>query len=466
MPGCRESKYAGKEVKETTFLFLYTNDEHGHFYQRGGNYKAAALYEMWEEEKKECPGCKVFKLSGGDNYTGYVGSSMFYGHSMAEIMNLIGYQVSAVGNHEFDFGLKAFKRNMILSKIKYISSNIIFSDFRNVFEPAVVFESLDGNVAFVGATTEDLKQVSFAKYIVDAKVVKPDRAVGRRLRELEKFNDILVVVAHDSYESTLNWVSSLEIKPTIVFNAHSHEEIVKNHEGVLFVQAGKNLDTYARVVVVKKGREVRVLKADLIPLKEKADFNLKGSKKIKTLTDKYLKTVEKRAGMKLILAKKDFKAKDFQKLYACSLLKDHPDFDVAMSNPGGFRDTIVKGAVKKSDIISILPFNNRIVLAEVSGSALVYNLDLTEESYCGVKKMEGKWFKEGVEIKKDGVYKVVAHEYIFGGGDYFKFDSEVGDSNITSKDWRTPVEKYLYESSKKGLCIEKAFEQLMIKYDR
>jgi 5'-nucleotidase / UDP-sugar diphosphatase len=454
-----------KEEKEVTFLFLYTNDEHGHFYEKEGFYKAAVLYEMWHEEEENCKGCKIFRLSGGDNYTGFSGSSFFSGNSMAEIMNILGYQISAVGNHEFDFGMQPFMRNRILSKTKYLSSNIIFSDHKKTFDASVTIESLDGDVAFVGATTEDLKQVSFANYILDAKVVKPEGPVGRELKKLKETADVLTVIAHDSYESSLMWASSLDTKPLIVFTAHSHEEIIKNHNGVLFVQSGRNLNNYVRVEVVKKGDRIQITKADIIPLRKNTLLDLEKTKLIKSLTDKFLATIDKKAGMELIKTDTDFENDSFQKLYACSMLDAYPEYDVAMSNPGGFRDSLKKGVVKKSDIISILPFNNRIVLAKVSGRDLIHNLELSENSYCGVKKTDEGWIRKGERIVPDQTYRVVIHEYILGGGDYFKFMEYKSESEITSKDWRVPIEKYLFESSKKGLDIHQALDSLKAKYD-
>ncbi|HDT11944.1 MAG TPA: hypothetical protein ENN58_04320 [bacterium] len=207
-------------------------------------------------------------------------------------------------------------------------------------------------------------------------------------------------------------------------------------------------------------------KADVIPLKKEADFKLEGSKQIKSLTDKYLAIVEKKAGLKLIEAEEDFDFVLFQKLYVCSLLDSCPGCDVAMSNPGGFRDSIRKGSVKKSDIISMLPFNNRIVLTEINGKNLIHNLKLAEESYCGVQKTEEGWFKNGKKIDPGKSYRVVVHEYIFGGGDYFKFVDDKSESEITSRDWRAPIEKYLYKSSKQGKNIMQACQSLLEKYDR
>lgn len=464
--GCTKLQTVMEEPAEHKFVFLYTNDEHGHFYEKDGWYKGAALFEMWEEEKKACPDCTFYRLSGGDNYTGSAISSMFRGKPMAKIMSILGYHVSAVGNHEFDFGMIPFEKNRKESGMSYLSSNIMFTDLTNAFEPSMTFESDYGKFSVVGSTTEELKQISFSAHMKNIQVVKPEGPVGRELIKHKPKMDFQVLISHESVESARNWVKDLPVKPLVVFTGHKHSETIKNYEDVLFVQTSKYLKAYARVEIVKKGDIISVTKADIIPLKKKADFDNEDSKKIRDITDKYRRKMEKQAGGILINSKKDFAFKSFQKLYACTLLAAYPDHQVAMSNPGAFRDEIREGSVKKSDIISMLPFQNRLVLSELPGKDLIYNLNLSQDSYCGAEKEGDTWFVGETEIEKEKKYKVVAHEFIYSGGDYYRFVVDGAENNITSKDWREPLEKYLSQSSKKGLDLDRAYSSLMKKFHR
>lgn len=467
LTNCKEIQNPFEEEKTSTFLFLYTNDEHGHIYESGGWYKGAVLHEMWDEEEKNCKGCTIFRISGGDNYTGTAVSSFFNGLPVAEIMGILRYKISAVGNHEFDFGTLSFENNRTQSGMEYLSSNIISSDLKTAFRPSMVYvDDNGGKVSFTGATTEELKQISFASYLKDLMVVKPLSTVERELRKNKPLSDFQVVIVHESADVAKEWVKDLKIKPLIVFTGHEHIEIVKNYNDVLFVQTEGLLKSYARVEVLKKGSSVTVTKVDVILLKKEADFLSKGSQKIKNITDSYLEKLDKKAGRKLIISENNFEFESFQKLYACSLLKSCPDSDVAMSNPGAFRDVINKGVIKKSDIISMLPFQNRVVLSTIKGEDLIYNLNLSEESYCGATKNDGKWFIKGMPVKKDETYKTVIHEYIYSGGDYYRFILDDAQNEITSKDWREPLERYLAEASAKGMKLEEAYTSLMSQFER
>lgn len=464
--GCDKVKTVLNNEPPVTYLFLYTNDEHGHIYEKDGWYKAAELNEMWEEDVKSCEGCRVFKISGGDSYTGSSVSSLFDGEPTAQIMSVIGYQFSAVGNHEFDFGIQAFENNRTASGIEYLSANIIFSDLKNVFLPSMIFSSADGSVAFTGSTTEELKQIAFASYLKNVRVMKPAGPVGRELIRNKDKSDFQVLISHESIDSAKNWVPDLSQKPLIVFTGHDHAELIKNYNDILFVQTSGYLNSYARIEVVKKEGAVFVTKADIIPIRNTGSFTTRSSQRIKEIIDDYLEKLERKAGQPLIRSMKSFEFESFQKLYACSLLNAFPQCEVAMSNPGAFRDEISAGIVKKSDIISMLPFQNRVVLSLIKGKDLIYNLDLSGESYCGVKKTDGKWMFKGYEIEKEKKYNAVIHEYIYSGGDYYKFIVPDAENQITSKCWREPLERYLAEKGSAGVSLEDAYASLMVRYQR
>ena len=146
------------------------------------------------------------------------------------------------------------------------------------------------------------------------------------------------------------------------------------------------------------------------------------------------------------------------KLYTCSLLLTYPDRDVALCNPGAFRDTVKKGVVKKSDIISILPFENSIVLSTISGNDLIFNLNLSEKAFCGVVKLESGWHISGTPVDPDGQYKVVINDFMYGGGDNYRFIGGNNKSVITSVNWRTPLINYLKKWKPKKRTLKEIIE--------
>jgi 5''-nucleotidase/2'',3''-cyclic phosphodiesterase and related esterases len=446
--GCSQIEGFFQKDETSTILLLYTNDEHGHIYENDGWYKGVALYEMWEEEEKNCKNCTVFRLSGGDNYTGTAVSTFVKGASMAEIMGLLGYKLSAIGNHEFDFGRQELFDNSRLAKMPYICSNLFSKEMEPVLEPYTIQYAGSTKMLFVAAITLDTKRISRAPAFIESDITDPASTLSQAIAKENA--GINIVVAHESYENAKNWVEALPQKPLVAFTAHDHKEAVKQIGGVFFVQNAGYLPSYAKVLIEKRGKEAKVVKAEIVPLKRDIALKSEGSLKVKKTTDKYLEQLEKDAGETLIFAEKPLDTRSLQKLFACSMLESFPDHDAALSNPGGFRDTIKAGQIKKSDILSIFPFENFIVQTEIKGKDLIFDISLSENAWCTAKNIE--------KIDPEKIYKVVTTDFLFQGGDGYRFNSSQGVTTVVS--WRTPLEKFLLESSEKGLNLERAFEKL------
>jgi len=456
------------DEKPQKILILYTNDEHGHILEGDGREKAVILDEMWREEERSCGDCTVIKVSGGDSYTGSAVSSVFKGRSTAEVMRAIGYEISGVGNHEFDYGLSEFEENRRASKMKYLSANIVTTKGQPAFPASEIIERNGARIAFIGVTTEELRQVAFAANLKDLRTVVALNAVQREVRRIKGQADIVVAIAHQSFESSREWFAALasEDRPFLVFNAHTHEEYVREIDGVYFLQAKKYLEKYARVEIVRKGGKFSVVDARIVTLRPTPSGNDPHSAEVRDLVGRYRVKMERLAGATLITAAAAVPTDRFMKLYACAVLDAFPDADVALSNPGAFRDDIRAGPVKVSDIISMLPFENRLVVSTIPGKDLIYNLNLSENAVCGMEKQGDQWHHGGSPLDPSQRYKAVIHEYIFAGGDYYKFTGESTQNRLTGTIWRVPLIKYLSAAGKDDLSFEEAYDNLMNKYGR
>lgn len=81
-------------AKQTEYTIVHTNDMHG----RMDSDKLARLKTYKDAVEP------LLMLDGGDAMQGLPVSNFSKGADMAKVMNAIGYDAMAVGNHEFDFG--------------------------------------------------------------------------------------------------------------------------------------------------------------------------------------------------------------------------------------------------------------------------------------------------------------------------------------------------------------------------
>jgi 5'-nucleotidase / UDP-sugar diphosphatase len=85
---------------------------------------AASMLTHWREDEGYSPDGPFLVLSGGDTWTGPALSTWFDGESMIEVMNLMGYDAAAVGNHEFDFGLDGLRERGAQAEFPFLAANM------------------------------------------------------------------------------------------------------------------------------------------------------------------------------------------------------------------------------------------------------------------------------------------------------------------------------------------------------
>ena len=99
-----------EHVRQITVL--YTNDEHGWLAATDDFDGAAGMLGLWRDVEGYTEDGPFLVISGGDTWTGPAISSWFDGESMVDVMNAMGYDAAAIGNHEFDFGVGGLRARL------------------------------------------------------------------------------------------------------------------------------------------------------------------------------------------------------------------------------------------------------------------------------------------------------------------------------------------------------------------
>jgi 5'-nucleotidase len=106
--------------------------------------------------------------------------------------------------------------------------------------------------------------------------------------------------------------------------------------------------------------------------------------------------------------------------------------DVAITNPGGLRRNIEAGPVTAGDIFELLPFENSLVVVELTGAQL-RDVIASRPDKSRVSGLRGRWdpaqapearldLREegGAPLRLDHTYRVVTTNFLASGGDGFK----------------------------------------------
>ena len=107
---------------------FHTSDEHGWFegrYSKSHDVRTGG-FELLSRYLKDHGFDRDLDVlvSSGDSWTGPALSTLLQGEPMVKAMNHLGYRAAAMGNHEFDFGVEAFRRNAKASAYSYLGANM------------------------------------------------------------------------------------------------------------------------------------------------------------------------------------------------------------------------------------------------------------------------------------------------------------------------------------------------------
>ena len=163
---------------------------------------SAFLKTWFDTYRAEAPNGSV-TMAAGDSVGATPPISAFFGDTPTiEAMNMMGFQLDGLGNHNFDKG-SAYLRNTLipLANFPYTSSNVVDAQGRTPAEwkPSVTFDTFGGTkVGFVGFTNEDAPTLvfpgAFDPFHVDDRIAFVQAEVNRlRSRGIKT----IVVIGHD-----------------------------------------------------------------------------------------------------------------------------------------------------------------------------------------------------------------------------------------------------------------------------
>jgi len=433
---------------------LYTNDEHGWLAAQknkdgssiGG---AAEMLGHWREQEGYTPDGPFLVLSGGDMWTGPAISSWFNGDSAAEVMNLMGYQAAAVGNHEFDFGLDALRRHAKDARFPFLSANLVkkgTTEPPDFVRPYTVVDVDGVKVGIIGLTTRSTPETTNPKNVAEFEFLPYAAALARTVPEVRRAGaDVVIALAHVcGLEMRTLAPKAKQLGVDVLTAGHCHERIADNVAGLPLIGGGQYMQSYARLPleIDAATRQVTAGKPEVISNRSSAADSSPTDAIVAARVAHWQKQTDNALGEVIGYTKDGLAARSnaLLNLITDAWLQTYPTADVAMTNLGGFRQGIDAGPLTLGDIVGVLPFNDQIVDAAVTGAQLKENLDCCDSAVAGITYRDGKLLlADGTPVDPQKTYHVLINDFMAGGGDRYKFDKQDPNAYFTAIDWRQPV---------------------------
>ena len=454
----------GDPIKITLF---HTNDEHGWLetyaaygspLTEGG---VANLMGRWTGIEGYDPTSDGFLvLSAGDMWTGPSISTWFEGEPVVEVMNTMGYDAAAIGNHEFDFGRDALNVRITEADFPFLAANIYYTDTTNlaVFATPFIVKEVNGvDVGLIGLSTTHTPSTTHPKNISDLTFGDYEQALRREVPNARALGaDVIVVLGHvcSSELATLAAaVSDLDI--ALMQGGHCHGTTVDQVGDTLIIEAnwawrayGKSqlfLDPVTFDVVTHTHEVVlnQYVTDDGNPVTPDTDVE-DIVEYWQTQTDAVMGEVIGYSDTGL--ARRSWKQINY---VMDSWLWAYPAGDFAISNWGGFRADIDAGDITVGDIVGVLPFENRIVDCAITGAELIENIECcggtvagfsyTYHTRSGQTVVDDVTLTNGSPLDLNATYHVLVNDFMYAGGDDNLYGQQDPNAYDTGIQWRQPV---------------------------
>ena len=406
-----------KEEQDT--VILHTNDVHGRIVEEKGVIGDAKLATVIEKEREKSDQTTLV-VDAGDAFQGLPISNSTKGEARAKILNEMGYDAMAVGNHEFDFGLDEAKKYKEILNFPLLSSNTYVNGAR-LFEAATIVDKnkdVEGDeFVVIGVTTPETATKTHPKNVKGVTFTEPIAEVNKVIEEIQakalaegKDYKHYVVLAHLGVDTTtpVEWRGStlaealsknplLKGKRVTVIDGHSHTvESTTYGDNVTYNQTGSYLHNVGKITYKSRqllGNPTQIPAADA----KKLEANPKIEKLVKDIKQKYdaenAVEVVSNSPVELNGDRENVRVRETNlgNVVADSLYQygqtgfSHPT-DIAVTNGGGLRETIAKDKpITKGNVIAVLPFGNTISQIQVTGQQV---LDMFEKSLGSILQVD------------------------------------------------------------------------------
>lgn len=309
-------------------------------------------------------------VSAGDNQTGNPVNDQYpeKGLPMIELMNALSFDLSAIGNHEFDSSAEGLSNLLGKANFDFICANVMVPSIEKFpIKPYKIITNKDGvKVAFLSIL--DINQGgipdSHPDNVREFRFADPSETTLEYLH-LRDSADLFVLLSHYGFENDVELANNLPSNVIdLVIGGHSHTKVDKDqiHNGIMITQAERKLK-YATLIKLRVGPEGKVgREMQLLTVGKKGNSRAD----IQTMVDAYNNNPA--LTETIAIAEDDFSNYEEIGFLMTDAIRFASGTDLAFINPGGVRiSTLAKGPVRTKDVYEMDPFGNEIVLFNLTG---------------------------------------------------------------------------------------------------
>ncbi len=405
----------------------------------------------------------VLLLDAGDQFQGTLFYTHYKGQAAVQVMNRLGYDAMAVGNHEFDDGPKNLARFAEAAQFPLLAANMDVSAepaLAELVAPWVVLEAGGEQIGMIGLITEETPSISSPGANIRFSALAG--ALRRAVAELEtKGIDKIIALGHVGYWRDMDLARAVD-GVDIIVGGHSHTYLSSDDpaaagpyptvakspggETVLIVQAYQ-WSRYLGRLDVSFDEAGRVSAWNGAPvLMDNAVAEAPGMAELVARLNEPLHEIRNE-----VVGRSDAVFGNGScRQSECALGNLVADImlwrtrgegsEIALANGGGIRAGLPAGPVTRGDVLQVMPFGNTLATFGLKGADLLNALEhgLVRPGAGGFLQVAGMRFRwdpsrpagarvvsaevrgsdgKFAPLDKARIYRLVSNNFLRRGGD-------------------------------------------------
>lgn len=325
------------------------------------------LATLVKQERARDP--QALLLSAGDNRTGNPFSDMNprSGWPMVAIMNRIGFNLSALGNHSFDTGVDDMRDLIDSAEFRVVCANAEAEDKARILtQPYRIFERKGVTIGVLGllqlgvngrpdTLAENVKGFTF----------RDPFQVAQEYKWLRERCDVLILLTHLGFEDDVELAKQCPWVDLIV-GGHTHTKVDGGYMAgnVMVTQAENKASYLTRITLDVQDGKVVSKEARLLPT-----ASCQPDAEIAKMVQDFMN--DPALNEQIAENARDITAKEELGCLFTDAVREVTGADIAIVNIGGIRiDSFPAGPIRLSDVYRIDPFGNDTVHFKLNAQEL------------------------------------------------------------------------------------------------
>jgi len=458
-------------------------------------------------------------VDAGDFFQGHPVGTMTNGKAVIDYMNMIKYDLSVVGNHEYDILEEELIETYKTAKFPILACNIVkrgTTELVDYVQPYIIVNKMGLKIGIIGVSTTDTEKMSYPENIKNIDVLPAKDELEKYVKIVRSKNvDILIVVGHlglpyepepayqkryikeSNYEKTRYWgYDAQEIVHEVegidvLFGGHMHKGFAKPWEdpdthtlvfqgyaygssiGHITLKIDKDTKTISgyKIPAIREGVLVTVFEDEFIPNKLIGDKILAQQKIAEAGMDEIIGEAS------IYLSRLGSGPQNLIGNLVCEAMKEFTDADFSFINLGGIRADISSGPITQRNVFDVMPFDNQIVMFEVDGKFLKKIIETRVEGgrhglrVAGIEVVVNRKRKNfdritklligGEPWKADKIYKITTTDFLLQGNAGLALLTQISEDQITryETNLRDSIVEYIKNNSPVSAKIDKRWKR-------